>query len=79
MCVSSVFASRVLVFVVTLFLVIILDQKCGSSVASAASWASLRGGEPCCILTQDTFLSRDEFVCVMPQQPRRVDKKQKTV
>ena len=52
-----------LFFGVTLFLVIILDQKspCGSSVASAASWASLRGGELCWTLTQDTFVSRDEL------------------
>ena len=34
------------------------------SVASAASWASLRGGEPCGTATQDTFLSSNElFLC----------------
>ena len=30
------------------------EVSCGSSMASA-SWASLRGGEPCSTLTQDTF------------------------
>ena len=40
------------------------EVSCGSAVASAASWASLGGGEPCGTLTQDTFLSRDELVFV---------------
>ena len=98
----SVFASCVLVFGVTLFLVIILGQKSpvavqaslvelslktrmsvatssllclfeaqvydGSLPASMSSAALFRG-ELCCILTQDTFLSRDEFVVVMQQTP----------
>ena len=67
MCVSSVFASCFLVFGVTLFLVIILDQKSLVAVRWLPPHRGRRSVEASLVeltLTQDTFVSRDELVVV---------------
>ena len=55
------------------------EVSCGSSMASATS-ASLRGGEPCSILTQYTFLGSDKFAfceaAIASWTPMEVNKKQ---
>ena len=63
-------------------LAVILDQKSPAAVRRLPPHRGRRSVEASLVeltLTQDTFVSRDEFFFVMPQTPSGVDKKQKTV